>query len=56
MHKIKSIEKPTATQTVFALIQLTIESRDKGTPCWLGSFEIYYVPIKPVWIPAWPGK
>ena len=29
IHKIKSNEKPTATQTVFALIQPTIVSKDK---------------------------
>ena len=33
MHKIKSTEKPTATQIVFALIQPTIESKDKFTLC-----------------------
>ena len=33
MHKIKSTENPTATQIVFALIQPTIESKDKFTLC-----------------------
>jgi hypothetical protein len=33
MHKIKSTEKPTATQIVFALIQPTIVSNDKFILC-----------------------
>jgi hypothetical protein len=44
MHKIKSTEKPTATQTVFALIQLTIESNDITTFWGSEPTEAYNVP------------
>lgn len=44
MHKIKSTEKPTATQTVFALIQPTIVSKDKATLWGSELTAAYFVP------------
>ena len=44
MHKIKSTEKPTATQTVFALIQPTIVSKDKATLWGSKLTAAYFVP------------
>ena len=44
MHKIKSTEKPTATQIVFALIQLTIVSKDKATLWGSEPTTGYFVP------------
>lgn len=44
MHKIKSTEKPTATQIVFALIQPTIVSKDKATLWGSALFTTYFNP------------
>jgi hypothetical protein len=56
MHKIKSTEKPTATQIVFALIQPTIVSNDKFILC--GSELAVAYSFSNLfdcdW--AWPGK